>query len=74
MFILFKSALTSRPLFINPRSFVPWWTGTRWAKAKSASMTNTALRFKVRRQNSTKIDGRIGADRAWPKDSFAGRV
>ena len=48
MFVLFKSALSSRPLFVNPSLVRVVVDGDQMAKARSASMTNTALWFKVR--------------------------
>ena len=68
MFVLFKSALTSRPLFVNPSLVRIVVDGDQMAQVKicfddqhSVTVQGTAT------QNCTKIDGRIGADRAVPR-------
>ena len=50
MFILFKSALTSRPLFVNPSLVRTVVEGDQMGQVKICSTTNTVLRFKVRRR------------------------
>lgn len=65
MFVLFKSALTSRPLFVNPSLVRAVVDGDQMGQGKTC-FDDQHKRYSsgYGDGNSTKIDGRIGADRA----------
>jgi len=67
MFVLFKSALTSRPLFVNPSLVRAVVDGDQMGQGKICFDDQQSYGSRYGDGNSTKIDGRIGADHAAPR-------
>ena len=66
-FVLFESALTSRPLFVNPSLVRAVVDGDQMGQGKICFDDQQSYGSRYGDENSTKIDGRIGADHAAPR-------
>ena len=67
MFVLSKSALTSRPLLVNPSLVRAVVDGDQMGQGKICFDDQQSYGSRYGDGNSTKIDGRIGADHAAPR-------